>query len=580
MQIFIDSTGNSDFASVRQESLQPYFLANSSQKINFGFTDSTYWLKIALKNHSLVDSWVLEIDYPLLDSIELYMWQHGRYVKKNSGDTIQFHRNNAFFHHAFNFNLPIPSSGEVYDVFVKVQTKGGMVLPVKLYSQQEFVKKATYENYLLGAYLGAVVIIGLYNFFLFLSIRDRSYLYYLFYVFTFGLLQASLTGISHQTLWEKFPYFANKTPVFFVPLSLFAALLFSQRFLFLKQRAVHLRFGFRLAIFCALLLSALAFYIDYSILVRCNTYFTIVVCLYLLYAAYHCWREGFLPAKYYMLAWGVLLLFLILHRLRLLGVVPHNLFTNHGIRVGSMIEMALLSLALGYRINLLRSQKEQMQYEIQQEKTLSVLHAELRAFTEREKIWKDLHDHLNGDLVEVNYGMQKLLQSSMGENPSLLYLQVRLEQVIDLLRSRLQTVDNQQELEEDFLEGIQLFLIQRYSSHTQERKLLLDVDDRLADVLQSHFTWEEKKQLYAIVKEVSTNDLKYGYGSSNWEFSFEEFELSLSMNSMSSYQPGQKPGLGANTIRERAEDLGAHLTSSLQVNRFHLHLQISLAPKQ
>ena len=219
-----------------------------------------------------------------------------------------------------------------------------------------------------------------------------------------------------------------------------------------------------------------------------------------------------------------------------------------------------------------------MQYEIQQEKKISVLYAELRASNEREKIWKDLHDHLNGDLVEVNYGMQKLLQSSTTENASLLYLQVRLDQAIGLLRNRLQAVDNQQELKEDFLDGIQLFLIQRYSSHTQERQLVIDVDEKLPTILQHGLAWEEKKQLYAIVKEVSTNDLKYGYGRSEWNFRLQEQKFVLFMRSSSSYQEGQKAGLGNNNILARAEKIGADVSSSLQANIFQMRLQVKLEP--
>jgi hypothetical protein len=71
-----------------------------------------------------------------------------------------------------------------------------------------------------------------------------------------------------------------------------------------------------------------------------------------------CWRRGYRPARYYVIAWSVPLAGMLMLVLAKMAVLEQNFFTLFGIQIGSAWEAVLFSLGLADRINLLRKEKE------------------------------------------------------------------------------------------------------------------------------------------------------------------------------------------------------------------------------
>jgi diguanylate cyclase (GGDEF)-like protein len=72
---------------------------------------------------------------------------------------------------------------------------------------------------------------------------------------------------------------------------------------------------------------------------------------------------GYRPARYFLLAWAALLIFIALGALRNFTLVPTNLVTIYGLHIGFALDVLLLSFALGDRINLLRRERAAAQAE-------------------------------------------------------------------------------------------------------------------------------------------------------------------------------------------------------------------------
>ena len=66
--------------------------------------------------------------------------------------------------------------------------------------------------------------------------------------------------------------------------------------------------------------------------------------------------KGYKPARYFMIAWGMLLVGVLAYMLKVFGVLPHNMLTQNGFQLGSLVEMVLLSLALASRVRELQRQ--------------------------------------------------------------------------------------------------------------------------------------------------------------------------------------------------------------------------------
>jgi diguanylate cyclase (GGDEF)-like protein len=74
-----------------------------------------------------------------------------------------------------------------------------------------------------------------------------------------------------------------------------------------------------------------------------------------------CLQRGYRAARFFLIAWSMLLLGLVMHSLRIVGLAPTNLLTVHAIQIGSALEMLLLSFALADRINTLKRETEAAQ---------------------------------------------------------------------------------------------------------------------------------------------------------------------------------------------------------------------------
>jgi diguanylate cyclase (GGDEF)-like protein len=79
-----------------------------------------------------------------------------------------------------------------------------------------------------------------------------------------------------------------------------------------------------------------------------------------LFAGFYALRKGIPVARYYLLAISLYLIGLFMIAAVNLGMVPYNLFTRYGYLAGSVFEMVVFSLALGYRFK--QNQDEKLDY--------------------------------------------------------------------------------------------------------------------------------------------------------------------------------------------------------------------------
>src|SRR5207342_1931921 len=124
--------------------------------------------------------------------------------------------------------------------------------------------------------------------------------------------------------------------------------------------------------------------------------------------------SGYRPARYFMIAWALLLAGVLMNMLKNFGVLPHNLLTANGLQVGSLCEMVLLSLALASRVSEMQRQSrtdaltklfnrrffdERCAFEFERAQRyhspLSLLVADIDHFKE----FNDKHGHSRGDEV-------------------------------------------------------------------------------------------------------------------------------------------------------------------------------------
>jgi len=336
--------------------------ANQDQVFNRGYSGSTWWLRIQLKNESHTKlRRFLEISYPVLDYIDAYIIDGLRKQHYRMGDKYPFHERPVDHRH-FLVPLDWESDGPL-TVYLAVRSSSSIQVPLMLWEQHAFYNVDQTRTLINGVYYGIMFVMILYNLFVYLVVGERNYLYYVMFVLCMPLFLSSLTGFSFQYLWPNYTTWNDQSIL--VSLSgvvLFGAI-FTFRFLDLRQRHSLYRWIATALVIGAALIIALSFYLSYRIMIHILIPFAALACIYAFVTGSICWRDGSLSARYYTVAWTALLTGGVILAMNKFHILPKNTFTEYATQLGSALEVILLSFALAERIN----QERRMRFDAQQD---------------------------------------------------------------------------------------------------------------------------------------------------------------------------------------------------------------------
>ncbi len=353
-----DFAENPESISLEQLNQMEFRPLNGTQ--NFGFQDGIYWFRIEVANvdHDAIH-WMLQISYSLLDRLQLFEQKDSQLESISiTGDRFPFSQREVP-HRQFIFDLEVPAES-AKTFYLAVQTESSMQVPLKLISQTQFAQ----DNYLvqtaLGLIYGVYFALALYNLFLYLVVRDAAFLYYVAYAFSFVALIATLNGFTFQWLWPTAVYWANLAVPILMAVALIFMTLFCRAFLILPRHSPRLN---KIGLVLLLLLGisgVLALIVPYQVIVKWLTAFVFIVIAWVIGSGLIVLRRGYRPARYFLIAWAILIVGIICYASVSFGLLPKTVITEYLIQIGSGLEMILLALALAYRFNLLKLENERL----------------------------------------------------------------------------------------------------------------------------------------------------------------------------------------------------------------------------
>lgn len=371
---------------------------------NLGISNTAKWLRLTVKNGGELERLLLEIAYPLLDEVELYSP-----LENGNFEHVKLGEHEVFAHRKYK----MPSY--IFDVFIrkndtrvfylKVRSTEQIILPMYVRGRLSQVFHTNKDNLVSGIYIGIVFIMAIYNLFLFFSVRDRGYLYYVIYVVCAGITQMAIKGYSFQYLWPHWPGFASVGPVLFGCLSGLSALLFADAFLQLKRNANSARRVFSVFIVLFILSALLAVIGLKQKAFLAMQLTTGLASIFVLYVSYRVMIRGYRPAKYFVFGWTILLIGSVIFLLKDYGILNYNDFTSNAVQIASVIEMALLSFGLAYSINMLKQEKE-----MSQARELAISLENERLIREQNALLESKVEERTSELRSSNESLQSTLQ--------------------------------------------------------------------------------------------------------------------------------------------------------------------------
>jgi signal transduction histidine kinase len=221
----------------------------------------------------------------------------------------------------------------------------------------------------------------------------------------------------------------------------------------------------------------------------------------------------------------------------------------------------------------LRKEKDAADFLALQERRRN-LRLELALGNERERIVNDLHDHIGAHLTDLSMRAERLRPGTVLDEHEVAGLQGDIRRSLQSLRDTISDNEDLRTMAEDFIHGLQLSLVRRYSRESREMRF--HADDATRSRLQRLDAEEVKRALYAVTVEIATNDLKYGHGSSVWTVDCTEDRLSLRMEAATRFAGQADGAIGRKSIRRRLLTVGAELREHTEGGIYFLAFDIPL----
>jgi signal transduction histidine kinase/DNA-binding response OmpR family regulator len=325
------------------------WLAQQQPVANISLLGGAYWLYAEFRHDGDAGDWVLNPSNTLIDTIEARLYAANGEIQTQASGYEMAH--DYMLHYGKDLRL---QPGQTYRLLVYFSSPYFASYPsFQLESKRTYQRRVVLENLLILGSLGALISLAIYNLFLFAVTQNASHAYYSLYLIAFSLGWAFVFHIPAEALdWHDLRL--HYIPFFLLPVF---NTLFYLKFLGLPQRFPRLAAASYLNLVLPLLLLPSCFFaLNYAHLLA-----TLAITFWLaigLISGIACWRAGYRPARYFVLAFAVLCLSGAIILPGNAGLVPDLVDNSELITLlCGTLDGLLLALALGDQIRLLSEEK-------------------------------------------------------------------------------------------------------------------------------------------------------------------------------------------------------------------------------
>jgi PAS domain S-box-containing protein len=217
-----------------------------------------------------------------------------------------------------------------------------------------FSRSAGGESPVLWMFYGLLLVMVLYNGFIYLSLRDESNLYYSLTILGFALCLLASSGESVRGLWPGRAFWERPAIPFFTSMAMASFIMLSRSFLKTRDLSFSLD--------RALLADALLFLIPMplSLAIGSNAALHVVMLILplsiplLAFAGYASLDRRNSEALFYLASLGVFVIGLTIQAGRYYGLLPQAFMTTWSGLMGASCLVVVFSLGMEYRLNTLR----------------------------------------------------------------------------------------------------------------------------------------------------------------------------------------------------------------------------------
>lgn len=416
LYIFEDDSAALTIGDIVSGGYDNEFIRSDRAAPNYGFIDPVVWVRFTLKNPlDEPRELYLEHKFPPMDFINLYYEKNGKWHLKTAGDSVSYDERDILYRNVvFSLNVE-PRSSRTY--YMRFDSSSSMNLDMSLWDHDRFLEKVNTEQYYLGLYYGIMFVMVVYNLFVFLSIRERTYIFYVAFIGFYVIFQFSLNGLGYKFFdGELLLRFNNNIPLFMAFTTTFG-LLFTRYFLHSEETTPVFDKYMKVLLVLNGACILFALYADYNISIQVTTFLVTVTIVSMTINGFLSLISGYRPARFYVMGWTAFLVGGLFQTFKAFGFVGVNFFTVWSQQIGSAIEVTLLSLALADRINIIEKEKSearetlikvQKDYSSELEKTV---YERTRDLQSERNVLKDKNDQMKRDIALAKKIQKQIIPS-------------------------------------------------------------------------------------------------------------------------------------------------------------------------
>ena len=371
------------------------------------YINRPYWAKLEIKNVSnLNQQYYLKSENQFTYKIDYFLVKNHTVIKHIEDGVIAKNSNRVFNASHMIFPLKIDAN-EAIEVYFKIRNYNKININFTLVSKDYLLNYYQTYNMLEGIFFGGMLLLMLYNLFLYFLLRVNSYLYYVGYVCSISIYFLSIFGFS-QRYFESYTYiFYLSSGTFFIFLTLFI-----QSILNLKEKLPLINKILNLFILYFIIATLTNIYVlemhsfnCAQLLFNINFLLVSIFILIIIGSTYYlAYIKHDSIAQFYSFIWSAIALVGSSLPLQYLNVIDINIPTDYIFQFLILLEILLFSFILAYKIKLVeQKKKEQEQLLVQQNKLASM--GEVVAMIAHQ--WRQPLSEINGVILNMDVDYQK-----------------------------------------------------------------------------------------------------------------------------------------------------------------------------
>jgi len=359
-QKFLDKTSSLNFDEIIALSNTSWKRVNNGV-MGYHFLDADYWaasegavlwLKMKLPDSGTENLWLELLPNVGMDG-KLAVYEQGKWLWKEPVKGVD---SDTIYQPARYLTFLLDTSLPDKTAYIRLTTEQTFQFSLKAHSMDELPWYFMSDTLFFGLVAGMLLLAMIYNFAIGLNAKEPAYLYYALYVFCNLIYSMMMEGYFRLLFpeWGSAAIVSNAATIIVI----LSAILFVRKFLDTKTSLPRLDILLRgVIIVCVVWCVCLLFVPDlYSYLL--TILIGAISPMLALIAGIMSYRQGHPMARYFIIAWLLFLISAGCWGWMWLGVIEPKDWVIKLYLLGTLLEVVLLSLVLGYRFSFLKAQTQ------------------------------------------------------------------------------------------------------------------------------------------------------------------------------------------------------------------------------